>query len=94
MRNMSDLISMIDNITPEIHASLRQALELGKWTNGVRLTQEQKELVMMAIIAWEQKNLPEHERTGYLGGQQCGSKSKQQAQVDSSLFAPAAGTLH
>lgn len=91
---MSDFIKMINDINPEIYASLKQALELGKWGNGTQLTQEQKELTMMAIIAWEQKNLPEEERTGYLGGQECGSKSKQTAEVDTSLFAPASGTLH
>lgn len=92
---MNDFISMINNIDAEVYASLKQALELGKWANGVKLTQEQKELVMMAIITWEQKNLPEEERTGYLGGQQCASKSKQQqAEIDPSLFAPAAGTIH
>lgn len=90
---MSDFIKMIDNINPETYASLRQSLELGKWPDGNLLTREQKELTMMAIIAWEQKNLPEHERTGYLGGDQCASKSKK-TQVDSSLFAPAAGTVH
>ncbi|MBS7326807.1 MAG: DUF1315 family protein [Thiopseudomonas sp.] len=90
---MSDFIKMIDDITPETHASLRQSLELGKWPDGTRLTREQKELTMMAIIAWEQKNLPEDQRAGYLGGDQCASKSKQAA-VDSRLFAPAAGTVH
>jgi len=91
---MSDFLKMIDNIDPEVYASLKQALELGKWANGTLLNQEQKELTMMAIIAWEQKNLPEEERTGYMGGQQCASQSKKQAEIDTSLFAPAAGTLH
>ncbi len=91
---MTDFIKMIDNIDAETYASMKLALELGKWSDGTRLNQEQKELTMRAIIAWEQKNLPEEQRSGYLGGQQCGSKSKQQEQVDSSLFAPAAGTLH
>ncbi|NLD13569.1 MAG: YeaC family protein [Gammaproteobacteria bacterium] len=90
---MTDFIKMIDDINPETYASLRQSLELGKWPDGTRLSREQKELTMMAIIAWEQKNLPEEQRTGYLGGDQCASKSNQ-ASVDTSLFAPAAGTIH
>ena len=90
---MTDFVNMINNIDQETYASMKTALELGKWADGNKLTQEQKELTMMAIIAWEQRNMPEEERSGYLGGQQCGSKSKQQA-VDNSLFAPAAGTVH
>lgn len=92
---MTDFIKMIDDINPETYASLKQSLELGKWPDGTLLTREQKELTMMAIIAWEQKNLPEEERTGYLGGDQCSSMSKKtDTDVDTSLFAPAAGTLH
>lgn len=50
---------------------------------------------MQAIIAWEMRNLPEEERTGYMGGQECGSKSKKaEAPIDTSLFAPASGTRH
>ncbi|NIU62239.1 MAG: DUF1315 family protein, partial [Pseudomonas stutzeri] len=48
----------------------------------------QKETCMQAVIAWEMKNLPEEERTGYMGGQECGSKSKKaEAAIDTSLFA-------
>ena len=92
---MSDLMSMISNIDHDTYAILKQALELGKWANGIKLTREQKELTMMAIIAGEQKNLPEEQRSGYMGGQQCASKNKQQpVEADSSLFAPARGTIH
>lgn len=91
---MTDFIKMIDNINPEIYASLKLALEIGKWPNGNRLTREQQELTMMAIIAWEQQNLPEEERTGYLGGDQCASMAKENLNVDPSLFAPASGTVH
>lgn len=91
---MSDFIKMIDDINPETYASLRQSLELGKWPDGSLLTREQKELTMRAIIAWEQINLPEEERTGYLGGDQCASLKKQGLTVNPELFAPAKGTLH
>ena len=39
------------------------------------------------------RNLPEEERTGYMGGQECGSKAKQAA-ASNALFAPASGTRH
>ncbi|MBA1187784.1 DUF1315 family protein [Pseudomonas entomophila] len=72
---MSTFAQMIENITPEIYESLKTAVELGKWSDGRRLTQEQKELSMQALIAWELQNLPEDQRTGYMGVQECASKS-------------------
>ena len=33
---------------------------------GRVLTREQKELCLQAVIAWEQQNLPEEQRTGYM----------------------------
>ena len=39
------------------------------------------------------RNLPEVERTGYMGSQECGSKAKQ-AEASNALIAPASGTRH
>ena len=61
---MSSFAEMIANITPEIYQNLKQAVEIGKWPDGRLLTREQKELTLQAMIAWEQHNLPEEERTG------------------------------
>ena len=91
---MSSFLEMIQNITPDIYLNLKQSLEIGKWPDGRKLTDEQKELTMQAMIAWEIQNLPEEERTGYIGGQECGSKSKAKAALDTSLFSPASGTRH
>lgn len=91
---MSSFLEMIQNITPDIYLNLKQSLEIGKWPDGRKLTDEQKELTMQAMIAWEIQNLPEEERTGYMGGQECGSKSKAKAALDTSLFSPASGTRH
>ena len=80
---MSTFAQMIENITPEIYQSLKTAVELGKWADGRKLTVEQKELSLQAVIAWELQNLPEEERTGYMGPQECSSKS---APVPNLLF--------
>ena len=72
---MSTFAQMIENITPEIYESLKLAVEIGKWSDGRKLTAEQKELSLQAVIAWEMKNLPEDQRTGYMGPQECASKS-------------------
>lgn len=90
---MNTFIDMLRNISPEVYESLKLAIELGKWSDGRKLTQEQKELCMQAIIAWEQSNLPEEQRTGYMS-QTCKSQIKVDPNIDESLFAPAKGTLH
>jgi uncharacterized protein YeaC (DUF1315 family) len=72
---------MIENITPEIYESLKLAVEIGKWSDGRKLTTEQKELSLQAVIAWEMSNLPEDQRTGYMGPQECSSKSAPVANI-------------
>ncbi|MFF7708183.1 DUF1315 family protein [Pseudomonas sp. NPDC007930] len=78
---MSTFTQLIENITPEIYESLKLAVEIGKWSDGRKLTQEQKELSLQAVIAWELQNLPEEQRTGYMGPQECSSKSAPVANI-------------
>ncbi|WP_179997826.1 YeaC family protein [Acinetobacter sp. YH12239] len=61
--NIEQMLSVLD---ADIVARLRTAVEIGKWPNGVALTQEQCQISMQAVIAWEAKNLPETERSGYI----------------------------
>lgn len=72
---MSSFVEMIENITPDIYESLKLAVEIGKWSDGRKLSQEQRELSLQALIAWEVQNVPEEQRTGYMGPQECSSKS-------------------
>lgn len=58
--------TMIQTMTPDVHASLKRAVELGKWPNGQRLSQEQRETCMRAVIAYDAANLPEEQRTGFI----------------------------
>ena len=86
---------MIDAMTLEVWHNMRTAVETGRWPDGRQVSDEQRQLCLQAVIAWEARNLPEEERTGYMGGQECGSKSKKaEAAIDTSLFAPASGTRH
>lgn len=58
---------MIAAMTPDIYASLKRAVELGKWPNGERLSQTQRETSLRAVIAYEHRqNLPEEQRIGYI----------------------------
>ncbi|SEF70288.1 YeaC family protein [Marinobacterium lutimaris] len=58
---------MIEAMTPEVYQSLKRAVELGKWPNGERLTQEQRETSLRAVIAYEHaRNMPEADRVGFI----------------------------
>jgi uncharacterized protein YeaC (DUF1315 family) len=57
---------LLEKMTPEIYQSMKQSLELSRWPNGERLTAEQRENCLQALIAWEHENLPEEERIGYM----------------------------
>lgn len=57
---------LLESISPETYAALKRAVELGKWPNGERLTTEQRELCLQAVIAYDMRNKPESERVGYI----------------------------
>ena len=88
---MASFAAMIENITPEIYQSLKLAVEIGKWPDGRKLSLEQKELCLQAMIAYELKHLPEDQHTGYMGPQACKSKDME---VPNILFSAKADTLH
>lgn len=57
---------LLSSLTPEIYQSLRRAVELGKWPDGNKLSVEQRQLCMEAVIAYEKRNLPPEEHSGYI----------------------------
>ena len=61
-----DLQQLLSSLTPAVYQNLRTAVELGKWPDGNRLSTEQRNLCMQAMIAYEKKNLPPEEHTGYI----------------------------
>ena len=68
-----DYQQLIEAMTPDIYQSLKKAVELGKWPDGGRLTPEQRQTCLQALIAWGEKHLPEKERVGYIDkGQKAG----------------------
>lgn len=69
-----NLQEMLAQLTPESVVTLRRAVELGKWPDGQRLDREQRELCMQALIAWEQLNLSEEQRTGFMPATDCSNK--------------------
>ncbi|MCC8381638.1 YeaC family protein [Xenorhabdus sp. PB30.3] len=73
--NVDDLLSAM---TPEIYQRLVQAVELGKWQDGVALTPEQKEHSLQMVMLWQARHNhdPEHMTIGTDG--QIAVKSKQE----------------
>lgn len=57
---------LIEKMSPEIHASLKRALEIGKWPDGKLLSAEQRELCMEAVIAYDMRHLNEEQRVGFI----------------------------
>jgi len=72
---------LIKSLDPDIYLRLRTAVELGKWPNGERLSEEQRSLCMQAVIAYELDNLPPEERSGYIppaASSACGHKDDEE----------------
>jgi uncharacterized protein YeaC (DUF1315 family) len=67
---------LLKQLGPEVYASFKRALELGRWPDGQPLTDDQRNHCMQAIIAYDQIHLPAEQRVGYIDrgrkqGQQC-----------------------
>ena len=62
----SSFEEILQNITPEIHQNLKTAIELGRWENGERLSAEQVDLCLQAVIAYDEKNLNAKDRVAYI----------------------------
>ena len=59
-----DISQLIDMIDPDVYENLKNAVALGKWADGKKLTSEQKELSLQAIIAYDIAHKPENSRVG------------------------------
>jgi len=57
---------LLASITPDIYDNLCRSVEQGKWPDGRRLTDDQRETCLQAIIAYDAANKPREDRVGYL----------------------------
>ncbi|MCB1668338.1 MAG: DUF1315 family protein [Porticoccaceae bacterium] len=74
-----DLQQLISSITPEAYSKLRQAVEIGKWSDGTPLTSEQKENCLQAVIAYDAAFKQEEDRVGFIHTKKhshCGGEGK------------------
>lgn len=49
-------------------AKLKTAIELGRWEDGNKLTSEQVESAMQAVMLWEAKNIGNEEKEPFVVG--------------------------
>ncbi|WP_166264508.1 YeaC family protein [Marinobacter caseinilyticus] len=58
---------LIERLDPAVYQSLKLAIELGKWPDGRKVSDEQRSTCMEAVLYYETKhNIPESERVGYI----------------------------
>jgi hypothetical protein len=72
----SNLEELLKNITPDIHRLLKVAVELGRWENGDKLTEEQKALCLQAVIAYDEHYLAPEKRVGFISRKKTGRSGK------------------
>lgn len=61
-----DFQTLLHSLNPSTYHAFKRAIEIGKWPNGQALTREQTSLCMQAVIAYEEKNSADVEKTGYV----------------------------
>jgi len=73
-----EIHELVDVMTPEIYQRLAQAVELGKWPDGVRLTEQQKEHSLQVVMLYQARHNvdAQHMTVGTNG--QIVTKSKQE----------------
>lgn len=65
---------LIERLDPTVYQNLRRAIELGKWPDGRKVSEEQRKISLEAVIHYEKTHdIPESERVGYIERQSCGS---------------------
>ncbi len=47
--------SLLDAMTPDVYEQLSRAVEIGKWANGVQLTDEQRSNAMQAMMIYQSR---------------------------------------
>lgn len=79
------LDDLIRSINPEIYSNLKTAVELGRWPNGVKLTKDQVNLCLEAILHYEASNVPESERVGYIDRESMPEHKRKKAEQEEQL---------
>lgn len=74
------LDELTGQITTVMLAELKSAIELGRWGDGNRLSAVQLENCLQLVILYEERHLPEEQRTGSSIPRSCQSKAAAEQQ--------------
>lgn len=74
---MNTVDELVQSLNPGIIQNLKRAVELGKFPDGRAVSCNQKELMLEAILLYENEHTEETQRTGYI------DSSKNKASVSS-----------
>ncbi|WEF26408.1 YeaC family protein [Klebsiella aerogenes] len=88
-----DIEQIIASMTPELYQRLATAVELGKWPDGVALTEEQKENSMQLVMLWQARNNADAQHMTIDTNGQMVMKSKQQLKEDFGIVPKPIATL-
>ncbi|MDX5626791.1 MULTISPECIES: YeaC family protein [unclassified Brenneria] len=86
------LDDLIDAMTPEIYQRLATAVELGKWPDGVSLSEEQKANCLQMVMLWQARHNTEAEHMTIGSDGEIVMKSKQE--LKQQFTAPAIAKLY
>lgn len=71
---MSEFYQKSQQLTPDMYQRFKTALELGKWPDGLPVSDKQRAILTEAIIIYDNANIPAGQRIGDLDDQ-CASKA-------------------
>lgn len=74
-KSAPDFRSTAASLDRATYENLRRALALGRWPDGRRLEQRQREICMETVAIWEAAHLPPEQRTGYVESKSCSSNT-------------------
>ncbi len=69
---------LVRAMSPEIYQRLMYAVETGRWPEGERLTQEQRDGCMQAVMLYQSRYNTDAEHMSVAAGGQISMKSKQE----------------
>ena len=82
-----NLDDIINSMTPEVYQRLSTAVELGKWPDGVTLTEEQKENCLQLVMLWQARHNTEAQHMTIDTNGQMVMKTKQLLKEDFGISA-------
>ncbi|WGW01409.1 DUF1315 family protein [Vibrio sp. YMD68] len=71
-----DAESLLEAITPEVYQRLTYAVETGKWPEGTRLSQSQRDSCMQAVMLYQSKHNVDAAHMTVAAGGEISFKSK------------------